>query len=90
MKEIVMTIFVAEDGTKFTDRQDCFNYERKRKEIESLKRALERIRDICDKTDCSKCPFVNGTCCGITNRTITDNANFFPQDWDNIKDWGKQ
>jgi hypothetical protein len=66
MKEISVTYYVAEDGKKFTTKQECYAYECKLK-YQNLFRALQSIKDLCYEHDmCDDCPFSEGSCCGIT------------------------
>lgn len=57
MKEIVVTQYVAEDGTKFETKEKCLAYEEKYKETSELRKAIRKIKDLCDNMDCKFCPF---------------------------------
>ena len=87
MKEILVTYYVAEDGKKFTSKQECYEHECELKKIQNWFRTLESIRAFCAEHDgCENCPFLNDSHCGFTNEcteTVMENA---PYSWD-FKDW---
>lgn len=68
MKEVISVMYEANDGSRFANKNDCFEYENKLKEYENLKRALKRIKEICyDDADCEECPFYSGNDCMFRN-----------------------
>ena len=88
MKEITEIIYVADDGMRFSDKEDCLKYESELKEYSQLKRTLKRIQELCFKrTDCLGCPFANSFHCGITGNDINNTENLLPFQWD-IEKWG--
>ena len=65
MKEIVITQYVAEDGETFKTKEKCLAYEEKCKETCELRKAIRKIKEICNKGECHFCPFNkndNGCC----------------------------
>ena len=67
MKEILVTYYVAEDGKKFTTKQECYEYECELKRMYSLFQALKDIKDLCREHDiCENCPFFEGSVCGFS------------------------
>ncbi len=89
MREIFITMYEAEDGRKFTNKQDCYEYESRNKEISNLKRALSRIQELCNlREGCDGCPFLNGNYCGITFQDVMEGTSDTPYNW-KIEKWGK-
>jgi hypothetical protein len=88
MKEITEIIYVADDGARFSDKEECLKYECELKECSQLKRTLKRIQELCNKREgCQDCPFAYGDSCGITGSDIIEDKNIFPWQWQ-VDRWG--
>lgn len=95
MKEI--TMYMAEDGTRFEDEKICALYEKKQKEIDNLLRSARRIKEICKKHfdaetathshPCASCPIwrnknkMSTTCCPFMVEIIDDDVPITPSSW---------
>jgi hypothetical protein len=87
MKEILVTYYVAEDGKKFTSKQECYEYECELKKIHNWFRTLNDIKDFCrNHEECVGCPFLNGIRCGLTGESTDIAMQKAPFCWD-FKDW---
>jgi len=77
MREIVVTQYVAEDGTTFSTKEQCLAHEEKCKEIAKLRKAIRKIKNICENEECHSCPFNNDAdCCCYANYPDS------PAEWD--------
>ena len=81
MKEIVVTQYIAEDGTIFITKEECLAYEEKCKETSELRKAIRKIKEMCKETNCRFCPFNDdcGDCCFPDYRHTPDEWSL-PQD----------
>lgn len=77
MKEIVVTQYMAEDGTTFSTKEKCLAHEEKCKEIPELRKALRRVKELCNNMDCRFCPFSDDddNCC-------FPSVAHTPEEWD--------
>ena len=91
MKEILVIYYVAEDGKKFTSKQECYEHESELKKIHNWFRTLDSIRAFCNEhDDCEDCPFLKGSYCGITGEftdTVMQNApfNWHFENWEGFR-----
>ena len=46
-------MYIANDGKQFETEKECLDYEDKA----TAKEVLEKIKAICEKNNCFKCPF---------------------------------
>lgn len=73
MKEIMVTYYEANDGRRFTTKQECYEHECELKKIHNFFRTLNSIKYFCKKEgECTNCPFLIGVSCGITQDTPCD------------------
>lgn len=87
MKEILVTYYVAEDGKKFTTKQECYEHECKLKKFHCWFRTLDSIKAFCaEHKECEDCPFLNDERCGITGEYTNTVMENLPADW-NFRDW---
>ena len=80
MKEIVSVMYEANDGTRFSNKEACFEYEERLKEYDNLKRSLRRIKALCyNNTDCESCPFYSDNGCMFRNFDLISDC--IPVNW---------
>lgn len=72
MKEILVTQYMAEDGTVFCTEKKCLTYEEKFE----LRKALRKIKELCANMDCQFCPFSDN--CGNCR---FPSCHHTPDDW---------
>lgn len=66
-EKIKIVVYVANDGTEFNTKEECYKYEAEAKKISSFIRTLNAIKEFCyQKKKCSDCPFFDGYTCEIT------------------------
>lgn len=81
MIEKTKTVYIANDGTEFNTKEECYKYEAKAKKISSFIRTLRAIKEFCyQQGECSKCPFLDGSYCKITFAD-TDDTSDIPCNW---------
>jgi hypothetical protein len=50
-------VYVAFDGTRFDEEDECLSYEKEKSEEIELRKHIEAIRNYCSKRNCEECPY---------------------------------
>lgn len=81
MIEKTKIVYVANDGTEFNTKEECYKYEAEAKKINSFIRTLRAIKEFCYQQEgCSNCPFLDGYVCEITFADPDDTSDI-PCNW---------
>ena len=54
--------YIAFDGKEFDTEMKCCEYEENNRGLIKVRKAIDTIRNYCEKNSCSDCPFFNGGC----------------------------
>lgn len=81
-EKIKVVVYVANDGTEFNTKEECYMYEAEAKKVSSFIRTLKAIKEFCEqKEKCSDCPFLDGDYCKITFADVGDTGDI-PCNWE--------
>ncbi len=77
-EKIKVVVYVANDGTEFNTKEECYKYEAEVKKVSSFMRTLKAIKEFCEqKEKCLDCPFCDGSFCKLISADMCK----IPRNW---------